>query len=145
MSNWAEITDSEREAAVRDLTRHCGDGRLTLDELEGRVEEVYAATTRAELRLALRELPRFRDEPAVPRHASPDRSTAGHAPGHAPHRRARTAPARCCGAPVVGSSAAILLTLVTVLFVTSHHLLAVVLLLLWLPRARARRRAPVLA
>jgi hypothetical protein len=141
MSNWAEITDSERDAAVRDLTRHCGDGRLTLDELEGRVEEVYAATTRAELRLALRELPRFRDEPAAPRHASPDRPKAGPTP----HRRARTAPARCCGAPVVGSSAAILLTLVTVLFVTSHHVLAVVLLLLWLPRARARRRAPVLA
>ena len=136
MSNWAEITDSEREAAVRDLTRHCGDGRLTLDELEGRVEEVYAATTRDELRLALRELPRFRDEPAAPHRATP---TEGHAARSIPNRRARHSPARHCGAPVVGGSAAILLTLVTVLFVTSHYVLATVLLLLWLPRAMARR------
>lgn len=50
------MTD-ERERAIRDLTRHCGDGRLTLDELEERIEEVHRATTEAEIRLALRELP----------------------------------------------------------------------------------------
>ena len=46
-----------RERAIRDLTRHCGDGRLTLDELEERIEEVNAATTDEEIRHALRELP----------------------------------------------------------------------------------------
>ena len=52
-----EISQSERERAVSALTRHCGDGRLTLDELEERVGEVYAATTRAEIQHALRHLP----------------------------------------------------------------------------------------
>jgi hypothetical protein len=46
-----------RERAIRDLTRHCGDGRLTLDELEERIEEVNAATSDEEIRHALRELP----------------------------------------------------------------------------------------
>ena len=52
------VSDAERERVVRDLTKHCGDGRLTLDELEERVAEVYAATTRADIEHALRELPR---------------------------------------------------------------------------------------
>jgi hypothetical protein len=46
-----------RERAIRDLTRHCGDGRLTLDELEERIEEVNAAASDEEIRHALRELP----------------------------------------------------------------------------------------
>jgi hypothetical protein len=46
-----------RERAIRDLTRHCGDGRLTIDELEERIEEVNAATSDEEIRHALRELP----------------------------------------------------------------------------------------
>ena len=51
-------SDAEREQVVRDLTKHCGDGRLTLDELEQRIAEVYAATSKTELQLAVRELPR---------------------------------------------------------------------------------------
>jgi hypothetical protein len=50
-------SDAERDQVVRDLTKHCGDGRLTLDELEQRVAEVYAAGTKDELRHAVRELP----------------------------------------------------------------------------------------
>jgi hypothetical protein len=49
---------------VRELTRHCGDGRLTLDELEERIQEAYAATSEAELQHALRELPRATPPPA---------------------------------------------------------------------------------
>lgn len=131
MSTWADITDTERDAAIRDLTRHCGDGRLTLDELEGRVEEVYAATTRDELRHALRELPRFPGEPEGPR----ARTTRP-----APSRRARHSPARQCGFGVVGGSAAILLTVVTLLFLTAHYVLGAVLLLVWLPRTMGRGR-----
>jgi hypothetical protein len=47
----------ERDEAIRELTRHCGDGRLTLDELEDRIQEVYAAETEEDIRHALRELP----------------------------------------------------------------------------------------
>lgn len=57
-----ELNDAERERVIRDLGRHCGDGRLTLDELEERVAEVYAATTTADIEHALRFLPR---EPAA--------------------------------------------------------------------------------
>jgi hypothetical protein len=54
----AMTTTDARDQAIRDLTRHCGDGRLTLDELEDRIEEVYAAETDAEIAHALRDLPR---------------------------------------------------------------------------------------
>ena len=57
MMEAVELSEAEREQAVRDLTRHCGDGRLTLDELEERVAEVYAATTTAEIEHAMRFLP----------------------------------------------------------------------------------------
>ena len=50
------ITD-ERDEVIRALTRHCGDGRLTLDELEERIAEAYEATSDAELRHVLRDLP----------------------------------------------------------------------------------------
>jgi len=52
----AVLTD-QREQIVRELTRHCGDGRLTLDELEARIEEAYAAEDLDALRHVLRELP----------------------------------------------------------------------------------------
>jgi hypothetical protein len=71
-------SDAEREAIVRDLTKHCGDGRLTLEELEERVAEVYAAVTRAELDHSMRELPRA---PAViPPSKPPIRTTPSAAP-----------------------------------------------------------------
>ena len=56
------ITD-ERDEVIRALTRHCGDGRLTLDELEDRITEAYAATTDEELRHVLRDLPVEAHEP----------------------------------------------------------------------------------
>ena len=52
----AVLTD-QRDQVVRELTKHCGDGRLTLDELEERIEEAFAASNQAELRRVLRELP----------------------------------------------------------------------------------------
>lgn len=55
------ISDDERELVVRELTRHCGDGRITLDELEERSTAAYAALTRAELDRLLRDLPRDDD------------------------------------------------------------------------------------
>jgi hypothetical protein len=73
--------DGERDRVVRELTRHCGDGRLTLDELEDRIAEAYAATTRTELDHALREMPK----PAVitppAERRSPGAGSSRH-PGH---------------------------------------------------------------
>ena len=61
------IGDDEREHVVRELTRHCGDGRLTLDELEERSTAAYAALTRAELDHLLRDLPPGPPAPAAAR------------------------------------------------------------------------------
>jgi hypothetical protein len=69
----AEPSDDEREEVVRALTRHCGDGRLTLDELEDRVTEAYGAMTPADLQHALRELPTSRHDPVdAPWRPDPD-------------------------------------------------------------------------
>ena len=87
------VTDADRERAVRELSRHCGDGRLTLDELEDRITEVYAATTEAELALAFRELPPFRLSPSGP--TRPAHTPA--VPAADPSRRARPAAAGRCG------------------------------------------------
>ena len=64
------ITD-ERDEVIRALTRHCGDGRLTLDELEDRITEAYAATTDEELRHVLRDLPVDAPEARTPAAAEP--------------------------------------------------------------------------
>jgi hypothetical protein len=42
-------SDADRERAAETLRHAAGDGRLTLDELGDRLEETYAARTRAEL------------------------------------------------------------------------------------------------
>jgi DUF1707 SHOCT-like domain len=52
------VSQAERDAVVAQLSKHTGEGRLTLAEFEARVEEAYAAVTRADLDHVLRELPR---------------------------------------------------------------------------------------
>lgn len=54
------VTDHERERVVAQLRLHVGQGRLSLDEFGERIDEALAARTGAELRVALRELPRIR-------------------------------------------------------------------------------------
>jgi hypothetical protein len=68
-----QASDADRDRVVRDLTRHCGDGRLTLDELEERIAEAYAAATTADLEHALRDLPR---QPATVRATRPAAAAA---------------------------------------------------------------------
>lgn len=53
------MTDADREQAVRALTKHCADGRITLDELEERITLVHAATTATELAAPFFDLPRL--------------------------------------------------------------------------------------
>ncbi len=55
----AEIraSDSERENVVALLCEAAGEGRLDVDELEGRLDRAHAARTRAELAVLTRDLP----------------------------------------------------------------------------------------
>jgi class 3 adenylate cyclase len=51
------ISDAERERFVDILRRHCGEGRLTLDEFSDRVGHVFGARTVADAQVALADLP----------------------------------------------------------------------------------------
>ena len=78
------VSDAERDLVVRELTRHCGDGRLTLGELEDRIEAAYEATTRDELDALLRDMPReptaASTPPVPPPLYMPPTTSAGPAP-----------------------------------------------------------------
>src|SRR5215469_15099681 len=51
------VGDAEREAMAAQLREHYADGRLTLDELNERLDQAFAARTRAELDVVMRDLP----------------------------------------------------------------------------------------
>jgi hypothetical protein len=51
------VSDDDRQATIDQLSRHTGDGRLTLEEFEARVDETWRATTHGDLQHVLRELP----------------------------------------------------------------------------------------
>jgi hypothetical protein len=51
------VLETQRDRVVKELTRHCGDGRLTLDELEERIAAAYDAETADDLRALLADLP----------------------------------------------------------------------------------------
>lgn len=53
----ARASDAEREDAVRRLREGMGEGRLTLEELSGRVERAYSASAREELDTLTADLP----------------------------------------------------------------------------------------
>jgi len=61
------VSDADRLAVIDDLRRHTGDGRLTLDEFEERVDEVLRARTWAELDPTTRELPSLQPTSSPPR------------------------------------------------------------------------------
>jgi hypothetical protein len=50
-------SDAEREATVAQLHHAAAEGRLTVEELSGRIDAAYAATTRAELEPLTADLP----------------------------------------------------------------------------------------
>ncbi|MFJ3235969.1 DUF1707 domain-containing protein [Streptomyces sp. NPDC086787] len=60
------VSDAERDRAEARLQHHYAVGRLTLPELEERVEVVYEARTREQLDALLRDLPTDAEEPARP-------------------------------------------------------------------------------
>src|ERR1700760_4204625 len=55
------VGDAEREAVAAQLREHYGDGRLTLDELNERLDQTFAAKTNRELSAVTTDLPRSGD------------------------------------------------------------------------------------
>jgi len=51
------VGDADREAVAAQLREHYADGRLTLDELNERLDQTFAAKTRTELDTVMRDLP----------------------------------------------------------------------------------------
>lgn len=51
------LSDAERDAAAADLGEHFAQGRLTADEHDDRLEQVWRAKTRGELAPIFRDLP----------------------------------------------------------------------------------------
>ena len=102
------VGDAEREAAAAELREHYASGRLTLDELNERLDAAFDAKTRGDLNTVMRDLPSARpgwsaaggrasspagDRPTGPeepfgpgRPAGPDDAT-GRAGPHRPRRR----------------------------------------------------------
>ena len=55
------VGDAERESVAAQLREHYGDGRLTLDELNERLDQTFAARTYGELNAVTTDLPRNGD------------------------------------------------------------------------------------
>ena len=51
------VGDADREAVAAQLREHYADGRLTLEELNERLDQAFAARTKADLNTVMRDLP----------------------------------------------------------------------------------------
>jgi len=51
------VGDADREAVAAQLREHYADGRLTLEELDERLDQAFAAKTKADLNTVMRDLP----------------------------------------------------------------------------------------
>lgn len=80
-------SDADRERVAEVLRQAAGDGRLTLEELDGRLDAVYAAKTYAELEPITHDLPNadtaHMPVPAAATTATPDPARFGGQPGSA--------------------------------------------------------------
>ncbi len=77
MSDELRASDRDREKAADQLRKNCVEGRLTLEELEERLEGVMAAVTVAELSGYVSDLP----APAEPPGHAPSTTAAPAKPG----------------------------------------------------------------
>jgi hypothetical protein len=55
--NNVRVGDADREAVTAQLREHYADGRLTLEELNERIDQTFAAKTKADLNIVMRDLP----------------------------------------------------------------------------------------
>ena len=51
------VGDADREAVAAQLREHYADGRLTIEELNERLDQAFAAKTKADLNTVMRDLP----------------------------------------------------------------------------------------
>jgi hypothetical protein len=70
------VGDADREATATQLREHYADGRLTLDELNERLDQAFAAKTRADLNAVMRDLP-VAPRPIMPIQPGPRSSGSG--------------------------------------------------------------------
>jgi Domain of unknown function (DUF1707) len=71
------VGDADREAVAAQLREHYADGRLTLEELNERLDQAFAAKTKADLNIVMRDLP----QAARPGAGMPYGGTAWQGPG----------------------------------------------------------------
>ncbi len=60
------VGDADREAVAAQLREHYADGRLTLEELNERLDQAFAAKTKADLNTVMRDLPQARPAAGMP-------------------------------------------------------------------------------
>ena len=81
------VGDADRDAVATQLREHFADGRLTLEELNERLDQAFAAKTKADLNTVMRDLPQAaRPTFDAARHPTQDRSAlsgADHRPSNA--------------------------------------------------------------
>jgi hypothetical protein len=82
------VGDADRDAAAAALGEHFAQGRLTLDELNARLDTTLTATTHGELSQAARDLPDLTVLSARVSFPRGKRAIPGHKPGLAPGQRA---------------------------------------------------------
>ena len=75
--NEMRVGDAEREAAAAELREHYASGRLTLDELNERIDKVFAAKTRGDLNVLMTDLPSRRPGEAAGAPGAPRTLGAG--------------------------------------------------------------------
>jgi hypothetical protein len=63
--NEMRVGDAEREAAAAELREHYASGRLTLDELNERIDKAFAAKSRGDLNVLMTDLPSRRPSEAA--------------------------------------------------------------------------------
>ncbi len=73
------VSDEDRRRVVDELRRHCGAGRIDVEEYSARIERVLSATTFEELDVVRADLPMLRI--AEPAGRGPTAADSGHAGG----------------------------------------------------------------
>lgn len=75
------VSDADREATTAELREHYASGRLTLDELNERINTAFAAKTRGDLTAVMHDLPSLRPGMSPPAAGQPSSGAGWGGPG----------------------------------------------------------------